>query len=446
MRAVVGLLALAGVARAQCFHTRPTDPGGFGGYAYGTATVQSFAGTAVRVWYAVDGSSAVNLATTRTDGVPDYVALAASVTDDALGQYAAQGYRAPLGDGGYPACSSNGGDGLFDVYLVAMSGADGQTVAEQCRLQDSAQACVSYVLAASRLDLLYASADEGIRTVLPHETFHAVQNAYDAMLDRFWAEGTAQWAAKRLDPSLMDLERFLPAFFKSTSRSIDFPPGGVTSSYLYGAAIWAVFLTKRHPPVLIRQILEQEALAGLSALDATDSVLKTQGSSLAADFTLFAEWNATTGARADASGYPNAASYPQVTVAEATLDALPSDITSGLASFYYHLNAPNEVNLGINTDATRNAATLIPMTGGVPKLADARPLPATFAGDAIVVVNGITTLKTDAPFALTIIPQKMPAPPSGCAISGHPAPARTPLMLGLLLVAFVIGYRRLRRQ
>jgi hypothetical protein len=440
MRALVVLLALCGIAHAQCTHTRPTDPGGFGGYAYGTATVMSFDGTAVRVWYATNGTNAVNLATTRTDNVPDYVALVATVTDDALTQYAAQGYRAPLGDGTYPACSSNGGDGRFDVYLMAMSGADGQTVTELCMLQDSAQACASYVLAANNLDITYASADEGIRTVLPHETFHAVQNAYDAMLDRFWAEGTAQWAAKGLDPSLMDLERFLPSFFMNVSRSLDFPPGGVTSSYLYGSAIWPVFLTTRHPPALVRQILEQEATAGQSALAATDAVLQTQGSSLAQEFTLFAEWNAATGARADTSGYPNAAKYPEVTVAEATLDSLPSAITSGLSSFYYHLNAPMEVNLGINTDSTRNTATLIPMSSGVPMLSGARALPTSFSGDAIVVVSGITTLKTDAPFTLTIIPPEAPKQPSGCAMAGTPSGPS-----GLLLLALGL-FRRFFRH
>ena len=87
-----------------------------------------------------------------------------------------------------------------------MRGADGMAVPESGRCASvSPKQCASYLVAKSNYAEYYDSAELGIRTVLPHETFHAVQNAYDVDLDRFWAEGSAQWAAKMLDP---DADRF----------------------------------------------------------------------------------------------------------------------------------------------------------------------------------------------------------------------------------------------
>lgn len=204
---VLALACSAKVARAgDC--VRPTDPQGFAGYRYDDATPAHFDTENVRVWYASSGKHSVRTASTRDDGVPDDVARVGAVTEDALARYAAMGYRPPVSDAD-PTCGSNGGDGRLDVYLVHFTAADGMTVAERCVPSNGGTPCASFIFAEANFAGRYATADEGIRTVLPHETFHAVQNAYDAELDRYWAEGTAQWAAKTLDPSLRDLERFL---------------------------------------------------------------------------------------------------------------------------------------------------------------------------------------------------------------------------------------------
>ena len=340
-RLAVSLLfftAARDAAAGSC--VRPTDPGGIDDYAYGSATVKSFGNDKVLVWYATDGTNAVNTATTRGDGVPDDVAEVAQVTSDTITSYASMGFRAPVSDGD-TSCGSNGGDDRLDVYLVKMVGGDGMTVSEQgrCTSAGKAQRCASFVFAQANYAALYPSASIGIHTVLPHETFHAVQNAYDANIDRFWAEGTAQWAAKTLDPSLTDLERFLPDFFSSTSKALDAPVNGVTAGFLYGAAIWPVFLTAQHGNDIVKQVLEQEGVGGDGALAATDAVLQANdSSSMANDFPLFAAWNAATGKRAGSGGYSEGSSYPEVTIAELE-DGAASGITSGYATYYYHVQS-----------------------------------------------------------------------------------------------------------
>jgi hypothetical protein len=441
----LSLSCLASSATAnEC--PRPTDPGGFSGYDYGSATVRSFGNAQVLVWYAIDGPHAVNLTTTRQDGVPDDVAKVAAVTSDALSRYAAMGYRSPVSDATNPSCGSNGGDGRFDVYLLHMLGADGMTVTEsgRCATAQAGTACATFIGAQSNFAEYYATSDLGIRTVLPHETFHAVQDAYDVAIDRFWAEGTAQWAAKTLDPSLQDLERFLPAFFSASGRALDAPANGVTAAFLYGAAIWPVFLTSRHGDEVVREILEQEAQSGGSTLAATDLVLQSLHTSMAIDSPQFAAWNAATGTRAGIAGYTSAAQYPMVSISELE-GSSASGVTSGFSSFYFHVKGDTPSQLTIRADAARNAGQLVPMVSGVARVDQAVALPADFSGEGIVVVSGITSLRTDAPFTVTrtaIADGGM----GGCGIVRRDGASKGVRLAFLLLLAglcFLHGRRRI---
>jgi uncharacterized membrane protein YgcG len=389
----VSLFAAARAHAAGC-QGRPTDPAGFQSYSYGADVVKAFAGTTVSVHYATTGANAVDPTSTRGDGVPDTVALAADVGDKALAKYAEMGFKAPPSDA---SCTSNGGDGKLDVYLVAFTGADGTTIPEAC----TGRACSSFVLAESTFKGRgYPTVAEGFQTVVAHELFHAVQNGYDSQLDRFWAEGTAQWAMKNVYPQLVDFAQQLPAFFAEPSRSLDTQPSGVTAGYLYGSAVWPLFLTLRHGPDTVRAILEAEA-DGTKSLVAADAVLMTKGSSLADDYPLFGAWNAATKTLAGPDGYPDAAKYPGVNVA-ALADGVTA-ISSGLGYFAYRGTLGADASISLDTDGARNAGVAVPIEGGRPDLARAVKLPANVAaGDVLVVVAGITTKKTDAPFTLHV--------------------------------------------
>jgi len=434
---------------AEC--ARPTNPGGAGGYDYGKVEPSSFGTSQVLVWYTTSGEHAVNSKSSRADHVPDDVATVAAVTSDALTRYAQMGFRAPLSDSLVPSCGENGGDARFDVYLMDMRGADGMAVPESGRCASvSPKQCASYLVAKSNYAEYYDSAELGIRTVLPHEAFHAVQNAYDVDLDRFWAEGSAQWAAHRLDPILTDLERNLPAFFQQSARSLDAPPSGVTAAFLYGSAIWPVFLSERFGEDIVRSVLEQEALQGDAAIPATDAVLRTLQTSLADEFPLFAAWNAATGARAGGGGYLNASDYPEVELDELS-GAGSKAITSGLASFYYHALTTTPEQVTLETDDTRNRGLLLPFTDGLPRVDQLTPLPAELNGEGIIVVSGVTSSKKDAPFTV-----KLSAPTGaagaaadsgGCALSGPIHGPRLPAPFALALGLFAaIGLRRTRTR
>ncbi|MBX3227518.1 MAG: hypothetical protein KIT84_14275 [Labilithrix sp.] len=407
--AVVATLA-AREASAACAG-RPTDSGGLNGYDYGAAEVASFALTKVRVHYAKTGAHAPVLTSTRADGVPDSVAYAAETGETALREFAEWGYHAVPSD---TACPSNGGDDKVDIYLVKFNGADGSTIVE-C----NGGACSSFALVESTFkNRGYADAEEGFRTVVTHELFHAVQNTYKPGDASFWAEGTAQWAMKRVHPELADFERALPAFFAEPTRSLDAPPSGVTAGYLYGASVWPLFLSLRHGPDFIRSVYEKEE-TGAEPLPAIDELLKAKGSSLADEYPLFGAWNVGTKDVASTGGYPDAAKYPGVKMGQLA-DGL-SAITSGLSYFAYRGKLSGEAAIALETDATRNGGVVVPFENGTLQLAKAKKLPANADGEVLVVVAGVTTKKSDAPFTIRFadpLPPDAETPDGGGASTG----------------------------
>jgi hypothetical protein len=441
-------LLLQGSARAAC-KGRPTDPSGYEGYVYGVES-KSYATARVRVHWAVSGTHAPTLTSTRPDSVPDSVAYAADVAEEALSKYAEMGYRKVPAD---TSCTSNGGDDKLDVYLVKFNGGDGACVAE-C----SGSACPSFALIDSTFEGGYATPEEGFRTVVTHELFHAIQNLYKTDDAPFWAEGTAQWAMKTLHPELQDFERNLPKFFAEPERSLDAPPTGVTAGYLYGAAVWPLFLAESHGQDVIRSIFEAEA-EGKTPLEATDAVLQTKGSSLVEAYPMFAAWNVATAALAGTGGYPAAAAYPGIKTA--TLEDGASNITSGLGYFAYRGTLTGRYQISLETDPARNGGVVVPIEGGKARIDVAQKLPANADGEVIVVVAGTTTKKTDAPFTIRLLEPDPNAPSassssssggsSGGADEGcQSAPGRLPSNGGLLSVcagvAAVVALGSCRRR
>jgi len=443
---------LSGHARAQlCESARPTDPEGSQGVSYGNAEVGFLdaASGRARVHFARSGPHAPPATSTQQDGIPDAVVAAAEAADDALDAFQQLGYAAPLGDGDSP-CASNGDSDAIDVYLIDFAAADGQAVPDHCQA-GLPRRCAGFVLVENDFRRGgYADTAEGLRTVVPHELFHLVQEAYDADVERWWAEGSAQWAAKQVYPDLHDLERFLPDYFAAPWRPLNVPPSGVITNFLYATAIWPVFLSQRFDAAVVHEVYESEAEDGAGVLPTTDRVLRARGSSLAQEFLQFAAYNAATGVRApDQGGYADAADYPLVALTPLpTLEGeLVSDVGSGLGAFYYSLDAATPVALTLEADPARMAALLVPLAGAKLQLADARPLPATLEGPAVVVVAGQSLSRTDAPFTLRgQAPSASPegddeassAESSGCSLA--PAP-RLPGSFAAILAALVVSWR-----
>lgn len=444
---------------ASCETLRPTDALGADGISYGDAEVLSFAwpeGRA-RVFYATSGSHAPSLRAVDGD-TPDVVRVAATAAEEALARYMELGFDEPPSDAA-SSCPSNGGDGRTDVYLVDLaSTADGKAVADDCELLGGVRRCSGFVLVDNDFRQGgYASVAEGLRTVVPHELFHLVQNGYAAGTDRWWLEGTAQWAAKRVYPELTDLERHLPSFFRQTWRSIDVPPAGVVASYLYATAIWPQFLSERHGDALVRRIFEAERAEPQSALAAAEQVLAQDGSSLADEFLLFAAYNAATGSRAaQGSGYAAAAAYPLVEVEpfSASPGTSVTGVLAGFGVFYYEVMAGPARVLELEAEASRVQALFLPSEASKVRVDRAQALPTTTTESGILVVSGQSAAKTDAAFVVkaSAVDSAKTAANASCNSSRHGHRASSSRgasawisALSLLLALRAVGRRRSAR-
>lgn len=448
------------VAHADC-EPRPTDTTSTTSYSFEGAPVARADGKRCIVWYATSGKHAPDL-TASTPPTPDVVQHAVQVVDDALDRYEQMGFRTPPDDGGSSACAGNP-DGRLDVYLLAFTAADGLTVPERC--SGSPARCASFVVAERAPEQRgYASFDEGARTILPHEAFHAVQNAYDVGVDRYWAEGSAQWATAVLHPDLHDLARLTPGFLDELDRPLDLPPAGVTASFLYGSALWPVFLAQRFGPTTLVATMDAHGAASRTSFEAVDVALAAHGTSVADEFPLFSAWNAATGDRSrSGQGYASAPSYPAAPLSSEA----PDGLLAGFSARLHRVSLTAASDLALTADTTRLAASWLPLTDGHADLAHLAPLPTKATGEGIVVVAGRSTKKSDASYHVAITAAPAPttpptpttapttsappttAPPaeptadsdSGCSVPVYGGSRRTS---GWLLALALVGARRRR--
>jgi hypothetical protein len=459
--AALGALVLTSApARAQvCEGARPTQSGAPQG-SYGAAPVDHYdsASGRARVHYARSGPHAPPAAASLEPDVPDAVVVAAQAADDALAKFDELGYLAPLSDQASP-CSANGDSEAVDIYLMNFSAADGQAVVDHCQ-EGTPTRCAGFVLVENDFKSGgYADTAEGLRTVVPHELFHLVQHAYDVDVEPWWAEGSAQWAAKQVYPELRDLERFLPAYFDNPWRPLNVPPSGPITDFLYATAIWPVYLSERFDPAIVREVFEQFAQSRDGAFPATQQVLAARGSSLEQEFLAFAAANAATAERAPAEGgYQHAADYPLLELTPFTLSAGNElmEVASGLGAFYYSVSTPTPVGLELEQgDVKRVEAMLLPVVDGQAQVANSRPLQGSFRGDGIIVVAGQSLARVDAPFTLRVTSVKPNLPgegdddeqpdSSGCALSRKPG-AHSKLGPGLAIAAMLGLGASIRRR
>lgn len=394
--------ATRAAAAGPCLALRPTAVDA--AWSYDGAEAASFDTPAgnVRVWYARGGRHAPPGAASVE--VPEAAWDAGAAAEAALARYDELGFRRPLSDAQSP-CPDNGGNARLDVYLFDFNAADGTAVTESCS-DDATPSCAGFAIVENDFATgAYSSPLEGFRTVVPHELFHLVQQAYTPVSEAWWMEGTAQWAAKRVFPELRDLERFLPAFFRNPERALDFPALGAAAGSSYGAAIWPVFLAERFDEALPRLIFEELADGAPSVLAATEPVLRERGADLASSFAEFARWNAATGARAGDSGYARASEYPLVELEPGASALTPvSGKLAGLSARYFEAPGGARRELGVSGSTSRVDAWFLPLSNGVARLADASRLPYTGTEPGIVIVSGKAVDRRDSSFTLHASP------------------------------------------
>lgn len=400
---LVTLLGASRVARAAC-EGRPTDAGAYMSISTGAPASFDAAGGRVRVHYATTGAAAIDQTTTAPNTAPDFAVRAAEIAEDAVARYEAFGYRAVVSDA--TPCASNGGDGRIDLYFVSFGAGDGQTAPEIC----AGRACNGYMMVEAN-PLGYASDEEALKVIVPHELFHMVQYAYTPDLPAWLAEGTAQWATDKLDPVLTDMEAFFPAWFEEADRSIDSPPGGAAGAYLYGAAVFPLFLDQAHDDRVVLDTLEG-IHGGAAVFPALDAALVARSSDVARTLPLFQAYTLATGSRHGELGFTDGGDYPMrdVTTLDVVEGELVSAILVGFGSRAYFVDLPTDAGsrLTFTADPARLAAHFVPARDGKADLAARAPLGEVVSGPGFLLVSGISTSKQDAPFSIARAVEPLP--------------------------------------
>jgi len=382
-------------------------------------------GGEILVHYATSGGDAPAPADADLDGVPDFVGHVATTAELALARFVALGFRRPISDGAL------GGDGRIDIYLRDLSSADGNAGLDSC---DATNHCIGHVSAENDFaGYAYQTLTEGIRSVVPHELFHLVQDAYATDQPATWTEASAMWSVEHLfGDGCSDLERFLPAFVTRSFRPFDRPVGGFGDGYAYGAGLWPLYLEQRFGVGVV--VAAWQASEHASFLDAIDEALRPAGSTTDDAWVDFTRANLFTGARAAGGDYAEAAAWPEVP-REPAIATTGEIFIEGLSARYVPIHATARSQLAVTpTAGIRVAAWVVADAAGLidgAALAGA-PLSTTIEpGDYTLVVTGLSraTLTTAVTISLAVDP---PPADAGCRAT-RPSPAAPLLVLAALL-------------
>jgi len=298
----------------------------------------------VRVHYSVAGPNQTRLADTDTDGFPDFAQDVAERAAEVLAFYEDDlGLRPPVSEADLDL-GPLGGSYAFDFYLVDFGGsADGMFSIDGCT--SVPLHCAGYmVMENDFVGYGYPSLDVAVEVLTSHELFHAVQSAYEGDLPVWVSEGTAVWGERQFDPTSIDFLWFADAYLEDTGRSLDRPPVGPVPTFAYATALWWDFLTTRHDPDLMDELLlalERTSSEPQDALAAMETVLEVREDTVGDAFATFARWNLATGSRAGvAESYAYAADLSGVTAEGSGASIDDENRFYPLAATYYRLDHP----------------------------------------------------------------------------------------------------------
>ncbi len=321
---LVVVLAPLSVAQAQ----RPTEGGMFAFDPEDVVEHWDEPTGAIRVHYSVAGPNVTLLDDDDANDVPDFAEAVAVTTAEVLAFYEHDlGLRRPVSELDM-GLGELGGSYALDVYLVDFAGSgDGAFGLDACTTAPNH--CAGYLSIENDFyGYGYPTLELAIDVLTSHELFHGVQNAYDSGQPVWFSEGTAVWAEMQFDPGSRDFFWFANAYLEDTGRSLDRPPTGPVPSFAYGTCLWWDFLTTRHAPSLMTDLLlaiESPTGAETDAIAEMTAVLESAGDTLEDAWLEFVAWNLATGARSGAfAGYSYADALVGVT-AEAEGAAIDDD-------------------------------------------------------------------------------------------------------------------------
>lgn len=219
------------------------------------------------------------------------------------------GYPAPPSDG------TEGGDGLYDIYIEDTGSIYGETIF-------NSGSTISYLRIDNDFSNYYTTRIYAARVTLAHEFHHAIQigGYLYRSSDVFYYELTSTSMEEFVFDDVNDYYQYLNSFIKYTYKSF----GNTTG---YNMAIWNLFLTSQFGIDIIKRTWE--LMPSERALNAISDAIAENESSFKNEYAEFGLWLYYTGNRAKTGEYfDEAAKYPQIKALVSTEFTKPQTIVT----------------------------------------------------------------------------------------------------------------------
>ena len=266
-----------------------------------------------RVHYDTEGSDAVDPTDDDTNGIPDYIDLAATVLDSTWELEVEQlGYNPPPSDNGL------GGGDEYDVYVIDLGhgGCGFSAPVYGCAYPGSSNAVTHSHLEIDNnfTDPSYVQTRglDALRVTIAHEFHHAIQFGYYAGREgSWWQESTSTWMEEVAYPHIDDYLQYLSHFLSIPHLALN--SGRPNGEHTYGTAIFSHFLDQHYSRDLNRLIWEELKERQSANLDHFDRVIRrVEPGGLGVAIGKFAVWNYFTGRRHRRGFYAEGDKYPLV--------------------------------------------------------------------------------------------------------------------------------------
>lgn len=240
-----------------------------------------------RVHYDTTGYHAPDMTDRDRNGIPDYVDSTLVYLEYAWDIEVNQlGYDPPLSDNGI------GGGDEIDIYIREFgAGGYGYTEPENT-VNGSSSAFIT--IDNNYIESQYSSKGyDGLRVSTAHELFHTIQFRYITDFSiSWWMEQSAVWMEEQVWDNVNDYIAYLDYFFRDKNSSLDSNLG----NFMYGAALWPIYLSKRYGTDIVKHIWETLASSEIRTISMFNEVIPE---GLSAAYNEFALWNYFTKDRAN---------------------------------------------------------------------------------------------------------------------------------------------------
>lgn len=256
-----------------------------------------------------------------------------------------------------PTDNNEGGDNLYDIYVLNLGLLYGETVFSQ-EITSGSNKYTTYILMDNDFSGYFTEGIDGARVTVAHEYHHAIQvgNYIFRADDLYFYELTSVAFEDIVYPSINDYFQYLPSYFNNTRVSFAATQG-------YDFAIWNLYLNATFGPGIIKR--QWELMPTIKSIYAINTSLIENNSTFPNSLKEFSIWTFFTNHRSisgkyfiDAVNFPIARPVSTISL-NSTADTVNLTTKALSNNFLRFANASDTVDVIIsNTDVQSGADSL----------------------------------------------------------------------------------------